>query len=159
MINRSPSQLVFIAAFASGALLIGAFFFQALGYHPCTMCYWQRWPHGMAIAFAVVALYDIGWVWIAGGAISALTTSVLGLYHAGVEQKWWEGPSSCTGSGDLGNLAGSDLLSVNVNDKLVMCDQISWSFLGLSMAAWNAVLSLLIVGLWIVALVRHIRTR
>jgi len=151
-------KTVAVAALGSAALLVGAFIFQALGYAPCQMCYWQRWPHGMAIAFAAVALYDMGWVWIVGGGISAAITSALGMFHVGVENKWWDGPASCTGGGNgLGNLSGNDLLSVDVMDKLVMCDEVSWALFGISMPGWNFVFSALLVGLWGLALRQHLR--
>lgn len=155
--TATPQQLVALAALGSAALLVGAFIFQALGYAPCQMCYWQRWPHGMAIAFAAVALYDTAWVWILGGAVSAAATSGLGMFHVGVEQKWWAGPASCSGDGaGLGNLSGNDLLSVDVLDKVVMCDEVSWAFLGISMPGWNALFSAVLVGLWGLAFLRHV---
>ncbi len=153
--SLTPRALVIIAAAGSAALLLGAFIFQALGYAPCQMCYWQRWPHGLAITFAVIALYDMQWIWLVGGAVSALATSATGVFHAGVEQKWWDGPASCTGGGSLEGLSGNDLLNVNVNDKLVMCDEISWQFLGLSMPAWNAFFSACLCAIWIYAILRN----
>ncbi len=155
--TATSRQLVALAAIGSGALLVGAFIFQALGYAPCQMCYWQRWPHGMAIAFAVVALYDMGWVWIVGGAISAAATSGLGMFHVGVENKWWDGPASCTGGGNLGNMSGNDLLSVDVMDKLVMCDEVSWALFGISMPGWNFLFSAGLVVIWLLALRQHLR--
>ena len=89
------------------------------------------------------------------GAAAALTTAGIGAFHAGVEQKWWDGPSSCTGDGaGLSGLSGQDLLATDTLEKLVMCDEISWSFVGLSMPAWNAVFSALLCAIWITALRR-----
>ncbi len=138
--------LVLMATAGSVALLGGAFLFQALGYPPCVMCLWQRWPHAAAILIGVIALSigNRGLAWL--GALAALTTALVGVYHAGVEQKWWLGPSTCTGSGQI----TGDLLSTDT-PRLVMCDVISWQFLGLSMAGWNALLSLIVVGIWIAA--------
>lgn len=142
----------FMAAAGSAVLLGGAFLFQAIGYAPCKMCYWQRWPHAVAILIGIALFFIPARVLMALGAVSALATSAVGFFHAGVEQKWWEGPSSCTGGGSgLFNLSGDALLATNVTDRLVMCDEISWVFAGLSMAAWNGILSLCLVGLWILA--------
>ena len=148
-------NLILLAALGSAALLAGAFLFQALGYAPCKMCYWQRWPHGAAIGAGVLALAT-GWaLWIVAGALSAATTAVIGVFHAGVELKLWAGPSSCSGGANLGGLSGADLLSTEVNDKVVMCDEVSWAFAGISMAGWNAILSFILVGIWIAALRRR----
>ncbi len=83
--------------------------------------------------------------------VAALTTAGIGAFHAGVEQGWWPGPSSCSGDGGgLSSMSGADLLSMDVADTIVMCDDIAWQF-GLTMAGWNAVLSLALAILWLVA--------
>ncbi|MDH2326301.1 disulfide bond formation protein B [Cereibacter sp. SYSU M97828] len=148
-----------IAAAGSAALLLGALAFQYIGgLAPCAMCIWQRWPHGAAIAIGVLV-----WVmprralcWL--GALAALTSAGIGIFHTGVERKWWAGPSSCTGSSDaLSGLSGSDLLSTAQPVHVVMCDQVAWSMAGLSMASWNAIASLVLVAVWIAAAQRQSR--
>lgn len=143
------SGLTLVAAGGSFALLAGAFFFQALGYPPCAMCLWQRWPHAAAIVIGAVALV----VWrpagplLLLGALAAATTAGLGVYHTGVERSWWDGPASCTGAG--AGLEG-DLLSTDIA-PVVMCDEVAWSLLGLSMASYNALLSSALAALWVLA--------
>ncbi|MEO0916474.1 MAG: disulfide bond formation protein B [Pseudomonadota bacterium] len=150
-------QLMLIAAGGSLALLGGAFAFQALGYAPCQLCLWQRWPHGTAIAIGALVLAVGPWVLLGlAGALSALTTSAIGVYHTGVERDWWEGPSSCSGGGNaLGGLSGEDLLSLERPNDIVMCDEVAWAFAGLSMASWNALISLALAGLWVASLQRR----
>jgi disulfide bond formation protein DsbB len=147
----SRKFLIMIAAGGSVALLAGAFLFQSLGYLPCKMCLWQRWPHVAAVVIGVLAFFVPlpALVWL--GALAAAATAGIGYYHSGVEQGWWEGPASCTQAGNgLGGLTGGDLLSMD-GPALILCDQISWAFLGLSMPTWNAILSTLLVGVWIAA--------
>ncbi len=84
------------------------------------------------------------------GSIAASATAILGVYHTGVERRWWQGPTSCTGSSGLGNLSGGDLLAVD-GPRIVMCDQVSWEFLGLSMASWNGIISVILMILWVLA--------
>jgi len=144
--------LILLAAGGSAALLAGAFAFQAAGYAPCAMCYWQRWPHAAAIAIGAAALLVRGALlpWL--GALAAFSTAAIGAFHTGVERKWWPGPASCTGNADqLSGLSGADLLSTDVIDKVVMCDEVSWALLGLSMPSWNMILSLALVALWVMA--------
>lgn len=143
--------MIFLAAGGSAALLAGAYAFQALGYPPCAMCLWQRWPHFAAILIGLVALKVPGRVFPALGALAAATTGAIGVYHTGVERKWWEGPSSCTGTGGMEGLSGSDLLATD-GPRVVMCDQVSWEFLTLSMPSWNALFSFVLVVLWIIAI-------
>ena len=144
-------SLILLATAGSILLLGGAFLFQALGFAPCKMCLWQRWPHVIAIVIGVIALVRPVRALPVLGALAALTTSGLGLFHTGVERGWWQGPTSCTSSGvSLDSLSGGDLLSMD-GPALVLCDQVSWMFLGLSMASWNALFSFVLVLIWIAA--------
>lgn len=144
------NQLVILATMGSAALLAGAFVFQAIGYAPCKMCLWQRWPHGAAIVIGGVALAFGGRVWPYLGAVAALTTAALGLYHTGVERNWWEGPTTCT-SGSIEGVDPEALLEQILAAPVVRCDEVAWQLMGLSMASWNAVASLALVFIWIAA--------
>lgn len=143
-------RLVLIATAGSIALLGGAFLFQLAGYPPCKMCLWQRWPHAVAILIgaACLALKVRALAWL--GALAALTTSAIGLYHVGVEQRWWEGPTTCS-SGSTEGMSVDELLESILAAPLVRCDEIAWQFAGLSMAGWNAACSLLLALIWITA--------
>ena len=143
-------RMMLLAALGSAALLLGAFAFQALGYAPCKMCLWQRWPHAAAIGFGGIALlWPSAWVAF-GGALSALTTAAIGFYHTGVELTWWEGPNSCT-SQPIGNLSSDELFEQIMTAPVVRCDEVAWSLMGLSMASWNMIASLVLAGIWIAA--------
>lgn len=142
--------MILLSAGGSAALLAGAFLFQALGYPPCAMCLWQRWPHAAAILIGMLALRFPGRFLPLLGALAAATTAAIGVFHTGVERDWWEGPSSCTGGSSLEGLTGADLLSV-AGPRVVMCDQVSWELFSLSMASWNAILSLVLMIGWIIA--------
>ncbi|TDT72718.1 disulfide bond formation protein DsbB [Litoreibacter halocynthiae] len=135
------------------ALLLGAWVFQSIGYAPCAMCIWQRYPHAIAIFLGALVFFGLRHkVIYLVGAIATASTAGIGIFHTGVERDWWEGPTSCTGSGlDLTTMTPEDLLSTSGVADLVMCDQVSWEFLTLSMASWNTLLSCVLVGLWIIA--------
>ena len=128
------------------ALLGGALGSQYLGgLHPCEMCYWQRWPHAAAIVLAALALTAPAessrsrmLVLLAAAAIAA--SGAIGVYHAGVELKVFEGLTSCTTSARAASSA--ELLEKLMRVPLIRCDQVQWSFLGISMAGWNAIVSL-----------------
>jgi disulfide bond formation protein DsbB len=138
-----------LAVAGHAALLGGAFAFQLAGYAPCQMCLWQRWPHAAAIVLGMLAVLRIAPRWTAGLAgVAALATAGIGAFHAGVEQGWWEGPTACSGGGSLADMSATALLSTDTADVVVMCDEIVWQF-GLSMAGWNAVLSLGLAALWV----------
>lgn len=157
----SSRGLCFLAVFGSFALLVGAFLFQAIGYAPCRMCIWQRYPHGLAIAAGALLLFGVSTLFVSFiGAFASTTTSALGVFHTGVERDWWEGPSSCTGSGlDLSTLSSQDLLPSFTNGpiNIVMCDEVSWEFLSLSMASWNFILSGFLTLIWLIAFLESFR--
>lgn len=142
--------MIMISAGGSAGLLAGAYLFQLLGYPPCAMCLWQRWPHFAAIVIGLIALRIPGRFMPILGALAAATTSGIGFFHTGVEKDWWEGPSTCTGGGSLEGLSGADLLTIT-GPNVVMCDQVSWELLTLSMASWNALFSLVLVVCWIIS--------
>jgi len=118
-------------------LLGGALGSQYLGgLYPCEMCYWQRWPHGAAIVLAALAFLvpDRARTLTLLAAAAIAVSGAIGVYHALVELGIVEGLTTCTTAG--GSLA--DILAT----PLVRCDQIQFAFLGISMAGWNAILSL-----------------
>ena len=140
-----------LAAGGSGALLIGAFGFEYIGgLLPCTLCLWQRWPHAAALVIGALGLaLPYRRIWPLLGALAALTTAAIALFHVGVEQMWWEGLASCTVDA-LAGVSVDDLLSMDSTAGApVRCDAIPWQFMGLSMAGWNGVISLALAAVWL----------
>ena len=134
-------QARLLALLVPAGLLGGAHFSQYVGgLYPCEMCYWQRWPHGAAIllalgAFAVRANPGRSRALVLLAALGIAISGAIGVFHAGVELGYWEGITMCTATGAK---SLQDILST----PLVRCDQVQWSFLGISMAGWNAIVSL-----------------
>lgn len=155
------NSFILLAAGGSLALLLGAWAFQHLGgLAPCKMCIWQRWPHGAAIAIgALVLLVPLGIgavrLLLGAGLLAALTSALIGGYHTGVERDWWEGPSSCT-AGSTTGLSTDELMDQIMSAPLVRCDEVPWEMLGLSMASWNMLASLLFAAFWAMALRRAV---
>jgi disulfide bond formation protein DsbB len=159
MTRITSRQLILLATLVSVVSALGAWTFEALGYEPCQLCYYQRYPHYTAVAIGALALatrrYWLAWP----GALAALTTSVIGFYHTGVERKWWDGPASCTGTADISGLTPAELLDQLTAAPLVRCDEIPWRLsdmipwdaLDLTMANFNAVGALVAALIWIAA--------
>ncbi len=151
----SARTLAALAALGSAALLAGALLFQYVGgLPPCDLCILQRWPHVAAVAMGLLAVV-LGPLRAicALGAAAAMTTSGIGLYHVGVEQGWWKGPETCSGGQGAG-LTTDQLLDAIRNAPVVRCTDIAWEFLGISMAGWNALISLALAAIWIAAAVK-----
>jgi disulfide bond formation protein DsbB len=128
------------------ALLGGALGSQYIGgLHPCEMCYWQRWPHGAAILLALLsftapAASPRSRMLVMLAALAIAISGAIGVYHAGVEARIFEGITTCTANSK--GLSTTDLLKQITHAPLVRCDQVQFRFLGISMAGWNAILSL-----------------
>ena len=144
------TQLILLAAGGSAALLIGAWTFQYFGYPPCKLCFWQRYPHMAAVLIGGAALAIRGPVFPLAGALAAGASGVVGIYHTGVEKKWWEGPTTCT-SGSTEGLTPEELMERILEAPLIRCDEVAWEFVGLSMASWNAIISFGLVAIWLFA--------
>ena len=142
MARPAPAALArLIALGLPAALLGGAYLSQYVGgLHPCEMCYWQRWPHFFAIAVAALAfLFPAASrnarLLTALAAIAIAVSGAIGIFHAGVEYGWWEGLTRCASGGAM---TLDELMKV----PLIRCDQVQFSFLSVSMAGWNAIISL-----------------
>lgn len=142
-----------IVLLATAAALATVWILQlGFGLEPCHLCYVQRWPYYAALpaAGATAWLGHQGRVRAAHvglGLLLALmlASAGLGLYHAGVEWRWWTGPTDCTGAGTAIRNA-KDLLK-GLNDvHVVRCDEAALRVLGLSLAGWNFVASLLLAA-------------
>lgn len=143
-----PRRIALVAGLGSLALLAGAFLFQfAGGLQPCPLCIWQRWPHAVAGVLGLIALATpLRPIALLGLATTLLGAGIAG-YHTGVEQGWWQGLAACSAP-DIGALSSDELFDRIMSAPVARCDEIPWSFLGLSMAAWNGLLSLGLAGLW-----------
>lgn len=138
-----------LALFASVAMLVGAYGFEYIGgLFPCDLCWPQRYAHMAIIIFASFALYfkksrKIKWLRFKIMTTFSYMISVgYSGYHAGVEQKWWEGPDSCTLQINNTSQSMEDFFNALGNVALIRCDQIPWDLFGISMAGYNFLISL-----------------
>lgn len=131
---------------ASLVIIVVALGFEFIGkYRPCPLCLMQRHAYYFAIAAGAVGLIasrrGLGEQWLrallALIALAFLVNAGLGVYHSGVEWKWWAGPNSCTAA--LPSLSSGGPLELS--QPVIRCDAAPWTFAGLSFAGWNAVLS------------------
>jgi disulfide bond formation protein DsbB len=167
---RRPRDPVFIAgaaiAFIAADVLAGAWFFQlVLDIRPCPLCLEQRYAYYLAIPLAILialgAARNVSRPLLIAGlaalAVMWLANAGLGAYHAGVEWGFWQGPTDC--SGPITNLGGGNLLDGLNKVKVIRCDEVQWRFLGLSLAGYNALISLGLVGLALWGISKSMKSR
>jgi disulfide bond formation protein DsbB len=147
--SLTPKRSALLILAVAIATILGAWLFEYFGYPPCELCLQQRWAYYAAIPLALIValvapsptgLVRYGLLLLA---LIWLGSMVFGIYHSGVEWGWWQGPTTCTGATGLSATGLPDLSA-----PVVMCDQPAIRILGLSLAGWNAVISL---GLALVA--------
>ena len=159
-----PTRLGLIAALGSAALLGGAYYFQyVVGLAPCDMCLWQRYPHMLAILCGMLTIPllvepKVALVFALAAVMALFVTSGLGVYHAGVEQHWWQGPQNCTGRVPAG-LTAEELKQYLMNARMVRCDEIPWKMWKISMAGWNAILSGTLALVLSITVFNHVRAK
>lgn len=149
--SRAGAATAMVFALSVGTVGLAWAFELIGGYIPCPLCLQQRWPY-----YAVIALTAGMLVMLFAGkrhraliraglllaALLMLAGAFLGAYHAGVEWKWWAGPSACAvGAGLSGGVPNLETA------RVIACDEAQWRFLGLSFAGWNVLASLLIAAL------------
>jgi disulfide bond formation protein DsbB len=150
-----PAAAAALAVFVVGlGTLAGAWFFEyVLKYQPCPLCLEERIPYHVVIPLSLLVaiaafvgaprkLVMVGFVAIMA---AVLFNVVLSTYHAGIEWRWWPGPPDCTGPA-TDFKAGGSLLGQLQTIHVPRCDEAAWRFLGISLAGYNVLISLALVG-------------
>ena len=134
-----------LLAVGSSGLLGGALAFQYLGdLHPCVLCVYQRWPHAAVVILALLAFplsryRRSGQALILAAALVLVVGAGIAAYHVGVEQRWWQGTTGCSGMPTADT--ASELLQKFRTQQVAACDQVPWSLFGISMAGYNLLFS------------------
>lgn len=144
----SSRQLALVLAIGAAATIAAALAFEHWGgYRPCQLCLKERIPYYAAIPAGLIAALmlstgrlGVGRALLVLAALGLLWNAGMGVYHSGVEWKWWLGPAECGVAGDL--TTGGNLLESIESEKRIRCDEASWRFLGLSFAGWSVLISL-----------------
>lgn len=138
-----------LTLFLATGVILGALAFEHLGgLAPCPLCLMQRYAYyaSIPLLFIAMALVSekprVAALIFFVVALAFLGNAGLGVYHAGVEWKFWPGPDTC-GTAQALPTSASDLLSGLDQTRVVRCDEAAWAFAGLSLAGWNVIASLL----------------
>jgi disulfide bond formation protein DsbB len=166
MLNFVLDRWRLFALLASAAMLAAAHAFESFGgYEPCLLCLTQReayWTAGaVALAAMVLTRAPGDHIWrplgLATLVLVFLVGSGIAAYHAGVEWKFWPGPTACAGGSGPVSAADMQALLSGARVRAPACDQAAWVFAGLSMAGWNALVSLGLAALSLAAFIRERR--
>lgn len=155
MTAKSRIGFPLVVTLGMAAAVGGALAFEHIGgYIPCALCLLQRDPYyyGIPVGIAAIATSALGLpAWITRALLAVVGVMMLigagmGVFHAGVEWGFWEGPASCGGGGAMTTNAGSLLDDLNAVHG-PSCTQAALRVLGLSFAGWNVVASLILAAI------------
>ena len=133
-----------ISLLASSLMLLSAFYLEYFqGALPCDLCITQRWFHALIITYSLISIFilekfiNVKIFILIVLSFTWLASAIAGLYHFGIEMNFWLGPDDCSSNIDF----SKDLLTYLLNKATIKCDEVMFSVFGLSLAAWNAILS------------------
>ena len=147
--NKPFLIMALIAAASAGALGLAYIAQYGFALWPCNLCWGQRVPYALAMVFALISLHP----GVDGPSRRLVALHCAGLflfnagfafYHAGVEQKWWLGPTECVGRPQAFSI--EDLASALTQTGRTGCDEIAFQLFGLSMAGYNVLAGLVLAG-------------
>jgi disulfide bond formation protein DsbB len=156
----SPLRSAIAAILILGLAVIGYVLFSQYvqGYQPCELCLRERWPWYAIIGVAAIGLLLPSRALLVLIGLILLAGAGLGLHHVGVEQHWWPGPSACTGGVSHARTI-EELKAFLHGQQMVQCDAPTWTLLGLSMATYNFIVSLVLGALALSAAMRFRHAR
>lgn len=135
-----PKNASLLLALAALVILGTVFVMQyGFGLAPCRMCIWQRWPFAALAGLGLIGAFAWPRVMLTLAMLALLVSIGLGGYHVAVEQGWLALPAGCSTVGEAGSV---EELKAMLKAAPPTCDQVAFTFLGLSLAAWNVIASL-----------------
>jgi len=161
--SRPSVALALLLTVAMAAVILSALGFQYVGgYIPCALCLLQRWPYYVGVPIAALAVVSsalglppmVTRTLFALAAVAMLIGAGLGVYHAGVEWKFWEGPASCSTSVNAVTQNAGNLLDDLNTQHGPSCTDATLRVLGLSFAGWNVLCSLVLAAIGFRGVVR-----
>ncbi|MEZ5837116.1 MAG: disulfide bond formation protein B [Geminicoccaceae bacterium] len=148
--------LILSALAAAGALLFAYVLQYGFGLEPCHLCWLQRYPYFAIIPVALIAAMAGWWRF---GLVAVLmlfiTDASIAWFHGGVEAGIFALPEGCSSSVTALTV---DELRAQLASAPPTCDQVAFSFAGLSLSVWNAIFASAMSLVAAAALIRSFRS-
>ncbi len=144
----SRSFLSFLILFSVGVLGLAYILEHYYGFQPCQMCLYEQKIFMVTGALSLLSLLLLPVRWqyyavIVLGFVFLGGTLIAG-YHVAIQQHWVDLPAFCS-SQDFSAFDSVEALKEQMlKTPLVRCDQITWSLFGLSLAAYNIIICLIL---------------
>ena len=151
MLSNNKLILNSILAFSFLSLAIAYFIQYILGHEPCNLCLVERIPY-LASLILISLIFIINKFEKLIASIVLLFFifgSLVSFYHVGIEQGFFSESLVCDLGSAKENMSKEDLLKQLQNKTPVSCKDVSFRFLGLSLATINTIISILISGIMV----------
>ena len=148
--NSNKLLLNGILAFSILSLLIAYFIQYALGHKPCNLCIIERIPY-------IAAIILISLIFILNRYQKIMSSLILiffvfgvivSFYHFGIEQGFFSESLICE-LGDSKPSNKEELLNQLKKVEIISCKDVTFRFLGLSLATINTIISIILSGIMI----------
>ena len=143
MNNRTSLNLLIIFSFI--ALSFAYFVEFILGHEPCNLCKIERIPYIGSLILGSLIIFLNRWGKIILSIILVLFVfgSIISIYHVGIEQGIFSESLLCELSFN-NNIQNAEELLKTLKKTPISCKDVTFKIFGLSLATFNAVLSILI---------------
>ena len=135
------------------ALSFALYFEIFQDYEACHLCLLQRIPYIIIIIIGVLEVLRPQFILVCVNLTLAATmaSTLLALYHVGVEQNLWDSISACKSTA-IGHISVEELKKSLLERPALSCANIEWSVFGISMAGYNSLYSLFLAFMSVLVL-------
>ena len=138
-----PNLFIFIV---SVCVVIFVHYLEYIGFTPCQLCIYQRWPWYLIIFLSLISIFynkkvypynkfTIFMIFVGSAAYAG--------WHAGIEWAFWEGPTTCVTGTNKIESHNNLLENIQNIQSFVSCSEAGFRFLGISLAGYNFISSLI----------------
>ena len=139
-------KILKLIMFFSLFVIFSAYFIEhILGHKPCSLCFFERIPYFLSIALIIITMFINKLEKIILMLLSLLFIFglIISFYHFGIEQGFFEESTVCAAENLNQILSKEDLLK-QLEQKTISCKDVTFRFLGLSLASINTIFSLIL---------------
>ena len=148
--SDNKSILNGVLAFSILSLSIAYFIQYILGHKPCNLCLIERIPYLTAIILVALIFIVKRFEKIFSGIILIffIFGAIISFYHVGIEQGFFSESLVCNLGNSEADLSKEQLLK-QLKNAPISCKEVTFRFLGLSLATINTIISIILSGIMI----------
>jgi disulfide bond formation protein DsbB len=142
LIQKNYIRIIFLVSFVA---LISAYFIEyVLGHQPCNLCLMERVPYAIALVIIILnyKFNRLEKYFILLLSMVFLASTLLSLYHLGIEQGFIEESLVCDLQNSSKILSKEEILK-QLQEKRVSCKDVTFKIFGLSLTTLNIIISIL----------------